>query len=335
MGTCSPGPSSADAATYRVTRLSRLFQINEMARTKGALSPAMRIAFDKAKNAGEFSVQDFFGWFTDAGGQSAIGNVGGRIRLYVAEPGESPSAEKPLIVTRTGRRGPGGAAMYRYAFDGTVGAAPKTAKAKSDFDDLWAQHSDDGEDQDSSPQGLERLMPQPDPMGDYAESSMAKLVDAGIGPDDPMWQEIADSDGDVAAGAILRKHSLPPTLMRPALVIGKHLFKGLNKDWDGLGVQAEPANSGSGRKVGEPWKKKAAAEPEPQQEPDAGDTEPDIDIDDLLGDDDWEVATEPDVKAPEPEKTQAQAPQKEPEPEKKKDEPRKIGSWMSKVMKKR
>lgn len=312
--------------------LSRLYGIREMARTAGALSPAMRVAFDKARRAGDFTVADFFGWFTDAGGQSAIGNVGGRLRLRVADPGEQPTAEKPIIVVRQGRRGPGGAALYRYAFGGAAGHDPKTTKHRDAVAALRQQHADDGGDDPTAERGIERLLPEPDPMGDFAQSSMAKLVDAGIDADHPMWQEIADSDGDTEAHAIIKRHVMSPTLVRPAVTVAKHLFRGLNKSWDGSAPEVEPANVGAGRKVGQPWKKAKPAAQATQDEPDAGDTEPDIDIDALLGDDDWEVATEPDVKAPEPEPPKPPSPPKEPE---KKPEPerRKIGSWMSKVMK--
>lgn len=83
----------------------------------------------------------------------------------------------------------------------------------------------------------EDWIPQPDATGTHAESSMQDLDDRGYGPDNEIWRKIAQTNGDVQAGTIIRS-TLPINLQRKAIVVAKQIFANLGKSWDGNPVES-------------------------------------------------------------------------------------------------
>lgn len=75
-------------------------------------------------------------------------------------------------------------------------------------------------------------LPYPDHVGNRYEAAMARLSDEGIGPQNPIWQKIADSNSGVEAHMLIRKSDIPENMRGSALSVAKSIFQELNKDWD-------------------------------------------------------------------------------------------------------
>jgi hypothetical protein len=117
-----------------------------------------------------------------------------------------------------------------------AGEEPTDAGEFSSSDDEdWDDAQSDAPE--SEPEAENDWIPQPDGMGSYAESSMEKLAEKGFGPDNDIWQRIAQTTGDVASHALIRKE-LPIQLQRPALAVAKQIFQNLGKDWEGGGKES-------------------------------------------------------------------------------------------------
>lgn len=219
----------------------------------------------------EFTVKQFCQWLVDAGVDPKSANpasVGIRMSRMIAGEGERPGPSAPLVVVKAPRRGLGGAGTYRYAFDGPIGAdapdpdsvvqKPKQDDAPQHDFDLDSGDDDEGgweeagDDDEQEPEpapppakkiapsaqaparksgGWPQWLPKADPDGSFEESEMSKLLAAGKGPDDPIWDALGKAHNDVEAHDIIKK-SLPPQLQRAAIRVAKAVFANLNKDWD-------------------------------------------------------------------------------------------------------
>lgn len=273
-------------------RLKEFFNVDEMPRTKGALSPAWRAALEKARqHQGDFDAHQFLEWLEAAGGNSSLATIPGLLNRLVPGEGERPSALAPLIVTHPGSRGRGGdRKRYRYAIPGSAGVKPKTSQ-------------DDG--QDDEPEQATRQEPEPetlrlptrDPLGSYAEVSMDKLASAGFDEQHTLWAKLGDAPDGLAAHELIRKE-LPITLQRPAVAVARELFQTLNKDWDGAASKKSPSKEPAPRT-------RASFEPEEPEESETDDDGFDVDVPDDFFDDDEEESTplpEPAPKIQEPPK---------------------------------
>lgn len=245
----------------------------EMAKTKGALGAPMRLALSQARShRDEFTIRDFVAWVEQAGGKASEASIQPAFKRLIAPEGEAPSAEHPLIVTRPGRRGPGGQGFFKYAFDGDAGAAIKTDRAKDAYAALAQQQQQQAPDDDGAEDGVgageapvtgPNYLPLPDENGSFAEVSMARLVAAGHGPDDPMWSEIARLNSDIEVHAVAKR--LPPQLQRSAVRVGQEIFKNLNKPWEGGGPQ-QPKREPEPPPVSEPTPAKPTAPTPPKSQ---------------------------------------------------------------------
>lgn len=282
------------APNFQVPKLTKLYK--EMARTKGAIGPEMRVALAAARKHGdEFSVKEFCAWLQAAGGKGIPANVNVHLKRLSAPEGTKPTAENPLIVTKPGRQGPGGDGLFRYAFNGEAGAAVKTPKMASDLENARAaakQYDDEESGEDLS----QNWLPTPDRDSDnYAESSMAKLADAGMGPDDPFWEEVKEADDDMAVHDLIKGSGTLPQYHRAMMVVSKEIFSRLNKDWDGSGPKRHMQSTSAG-KVGDPKRKPSPAPFKMQQKQQADEPEPQA-----FNYDDFEVAGDDEPAASEPE----------------------------------
>jgi hypothetical protein len=120
-----------------MTRLSNLYRIKEMARTHGAVAgggPAIHGMLDWAsQQEGEFTIKDMLQAYIDAGGQSiSVPGFTIMAKKYTALPGEAPSPQKPIVMTKQGSRGRGNPGMYAWGLDGPLRAAPEKKPVSKD-----------------------------------------------------------------------------------------------------------------------------------------------------------------------------------------------------------
>jgi hypothetical protein len=217
-------------------------------------------------------------------------SVNQRVKKLAVDPesGERPSAMHPLVATRAGRRGPGGAGLFRYVYDGPPGVPIKGVSVPEPENDDDIPYADDEptSEPEPTPEPAKaklppNVLPKANQNGDWTEETMAGLTDLGYGPDNEIWPEIAKANGSVAVSDVMNKNGVP-SIYRPRMVrIAKYMFAQMGKDYDTGGVVAPaPAQANAGDRVyAKGWQGKPKAKPEPEPEPemelDSGDLEDD------------------------------------------------------------
>lgn len=116
--------------------LLNLYTLQEMARTRGE---AMWAVMDwAAQQKGDFSYNDLYQVFRDAGGESTLQQFHSMVK--VAKPWEdnqekyAVSAKRPFVFTQRGRQGKGGAARLEWGLDGPL-RAPQAPSQPMKSDD--------------------------------------------------------------------------------------------------------------------------------------------------------------------------------------------------------
>lgn len=115
--------------------LLELYVVSEMARTRG--DPSWKVLDWAAKQDGDFTVSDAYRVYTAAGGQSGPTQFATIFNKWVAKYDPSSpkeryrseasyglSQERPIVITRQGRRGKGGEATYQWGLDGPLREPP-------------------------------------------------------------------------------------------------------------------------------------------------------------------------------------------------------------------
>lgn len=124
-------------------QLLELYDLSEMARTRGDATWAMLDWC--AKQPDDFTIDDAYRVYVRAGGQSnatAFASIFNRFVAkydpnspkdrYRSEAEYGLSQERPIAIVRQGRRGKGGAALYRWGLDGPLREPPAATEPSSD-----------------------------------------------------------------------------------------------------------------------------------------------------------------------------------------------------------
>lgn len=275
--------------------LLELYRIAEMARTRG--DAAWSVLDWAAKQQGDFTIRDAYRVYAAAGGESTEQQFATIFNKWVAkyDPASSKdryrdreayglSQSRPLIITRSGKRGKGGAATYQWGLDGPLRQAPTGEPAPEVQDDAVGE-------------ALDKLE------GYMGGIELRKRMKA--------WQ------GMTSMEAVMRDVMTLPARMRAEamLVASQHLIRsgeatqGQVDDMETkLASRAPQAPTGTPFKPGAPrqglpqdgrpgFRQRPAPQPEPE-EPVAPEQEPDDDPAADWQDDDPADRTDPDAASP-------------------------------------